>query len=216
VFSNMKMSLGQSKRLHGLLKQLNLVEEKKSLVYFFTANSSESAADLEPHQAQAMIEHLAACAGVGGYSPPRGLAQPAPAPAPPAAAAPKRRGRPPGTARPAAPKVPPSAEAANRMRRKLFAIGRNIGWLSGDTADDRAMNRAKLNGILERISYLKKPLSSYAPAKLPKLVAQFEQIEKNYAKAAQMRDAGAAVANLLAELGLPTEFTTPTRKPANL
>ena len=90
------------------------------------------------------------------------------------------------------------------MRRKLFAIGRAIGWLSGDTDADRAMNRAKLDHFLRTKSYLKKPLNAYAPAELPKLVAQFELIEKNIKKSADNREAGQAVAELLAELDLPT------------
>ncbi|MDQ2771555.1 MAG: hypothetical protein M3Y54_13780, partial [Bacteroidota bacterium] len=64
----MKMSIGQNKRLHGLLNQLGLMEHKKDLVFFFTAQRSESSADLEPHQAQALIEHLATQAGLPGYT----------------------------------------------------------------------------------------------------------------------------------------------------
>jgi hypothetical protein len=102
------------------------------------------------------------------------------------------------------------------MRRKIFAIGRAIGWLSGDTAEDHAMNRAKLDSFLLTHSYLKKPLKDYTPAELPKLVAQFELIEKQVKKAADNREAGAAVAGLLGELGLPAApaRTRSPRKPA--
>ena len=210
----MKMLPGQNKRLHALLGQLGLMEEKKALVWFFTAQRSESAKDLEPHQAQALIEHLAASIGAGGYTPPRGLVPTAQAAPTPAADAPKRRGRPPGTGQPKPARPAPDAEAANRMRRKIFAIGRAIGWLSGDTDADRAMNRAKLNSFLERKSYLKKPLNAYAPAELPKLVAQFELIEKNVKKQADNREAGDAVAALLAELDLPAAPAPTPRKPA--
>ena len=212
----MKMSPAQNRRLNALLTQTGMSgeAEKSALVLYFTANRSKSRKDLEPHQAQALIDHLAAQAGLPGYTPPRQAApaaQPAPAAAP-AAAAPKRRGRPaapkPTTARPA-----PDAEAANRMRRKLFAIGRSIGWLSGETDEDRAMNRAKLDAFLVSKSYLKKPLKHYAPAELPKLVSQFEQIQKNVEKAAQNREAGQAVAALLAELDLPTAPARRSRSP---
>lgn len=203
----MKMLPGQNKRLHALLQQLGLMEDKKALVWYFSAQRTESARDLEQHQAQALIEHLAASIGQPGYTPPRGVvlaAQQPAAPAPPAAPASKRRGRPPGAGKPQSNRPALDAEAANRMRRKVFAIGRAIGWLSGSSEADLAMNRAKLDAFMVTKSYLKKPLNSYAPAELPKLVAQFEQIEKGYKKAADNREAGAAVADLLAELGLPT------------
>lgn len=215
----MKMLPGQNKRLHALLQQLNLMEDKKALVWYFSAQRTESARELEQHQAQALIEHLAASIGQPGYAPPRGVVlaaqQPIPT-APPTAATPKRRGRPLGTSKLKSDRPAPDAEAANRMRRKIFAIGRAIGWLSGDTDADRAMNRAKLNSFLERKSYLKKPLNQYAPAELPKLVAQFELIEKNIKKSADNREAGDAVAALLAELALPAAPARPTspRKPA--
>jgi hypothetical protein len=105
------------------------------------------------------------------------------------------------------------------MRRKIFAIGRAIGWLSGDTDEDRAMNRAKLDTFLRTKSYLKKPLNYYAPAELPKLVAQFELIEKHVKASADNRAAGGAVADLLADLNLsvavqPARRARSTRKPA--
>ena len=205
----MKMSLAQNKRLHALLTQAGMMEHKKDLVLYFTANRSDSARDLEPHQAQALIEHLAAALGAPGYTPPRQVAPAAQAaPAPAAGLAPARRGR------PAAPKPAPDADAANRMRRKLFAIGRAIGWLTGESRTDLAMNRAKLDHFLTERSYLKKPLARYAPAELPKLVSQFEQIQKHVGQAA----AGRAVADLLSELPavLPAPRTRATRKPAAL
>ena len=208
----MKMSLAQNKRLNALLTQTGMSgeAEKNALVLYFTANRSTSRKDLEPHQAQALIEHLAAQAGLPGYTPPRHAA--------PAAAAPKRGGRA-TTAKPRAARPAPDAETANRMRRKLFAIGRAIGWLSGETAEDLAMNRAKLDAFLVNKSYLKKPLKFYAPAELPKLVSQFEMIQKHVEKSAANREAGQAVADLLAELDLPSapapaRRSRSTRKPA--
>jgi len=210
----MKMTLGQNKRLHALLSQLNLMDCKAELVYYFSAQRTESARELEPHQAQALIEHLAEAGGLPDYTPPRSQAAPVPAPALAAPATPapaKRRGRPPGPPKPA--RSAPDAEACNRMRRKLFAIGRAIGWLSGDTEADRAMNRAKLDTFLRTKSYLKKPLNAYTPAELPRLVAQFELIERNVQKAADNREAADAVADLLAELDLPTAPAPARRRP---
>jgi len=210
----MKMSPAQNKRLNALLTQtgMNGEEEKNALVLYFTANRSTSRKDLEPHQAQALIDHLASVSGLPGYTPPRHAA-PVAQPAPVASAAK------PSSSRASKPKAVPSPEAANRMRRKIFAIGRAIGWLSGDTDEDRAMNRAKLDAFLRTKSYLKKPLNYYAPAELPKLVAQFELIEKHYAQSADNRAAGDAVADLLAGLDLsvaaqPARRARSTRKPA--
>ncbi len=211
----MKMSPAQNKRLNALLTQtgMNGEAEKSALVLYFTANRSGSRKDLEPHQAQALIEHLATQAGLPGYTPPRHAA-PA-AQAAPVVSAPAAK---PGSSRVRKPKAVPSPEAANRMRRKIFAIGRAIGWLSGDTDEDRAMNRAKLDTFLRTKSYLKKPLNYYAPAELPKLVAQFELIEKHVKASADNRAAGQAVAELLADLNLPTaqpaRRARSTRKPA--
>lgn len=203
----MKMTLAQNRRLHGLLNLVGLLEEKAALVYYFSAQRTESASELEPHQAEALIEHLAAHAREHGLEARTAPAGP-PAPTAPAAApAPKHRGRPAGTGKPRPTKPAPTAEAAQRMRRKLFAIGRAIGWLSGDSDADRAMNRAKLDDFLTRKSYLKKPLAHYAPAELPKLVSQFELIQKHY----QQAEAGHAVKGLLAELQLPVTTKRPTK-----
>lgn len=198
----MKMSLAQNKRLNALLTQAGMSgeEEKSALVLYFTANRSTSRKDLEPHQAQALIEHLAKAVGVPGYTLPRH----APPAAQPTPAAPCR-------GRSTTPKATPDAEAANRMRRKLFAIGRAIGWLTGESRDELAMNRAKLDRFLTERSYLKKPLNQYASAELPKLVSQFEQIQKHV----EQSTAGWAVADLLSELPavLPAPRTRSSRKP---
>lgn len=213
----MKMSLAQNKRLNALLTQtgMNGETEKSALVLYFTANRSSSRKDLEPHQAQALIEHLANVSGLPGYTPPRHaapVAQAAPVVSVPAAKPSSRQAT-------TKPKAVPDADAAHRMRRKIFAIGRAIGWLTGSSPEDLAMNRAKLDDFLVRKSYLKKRLNSYAPAELPKLVAQFELIEKNYAKSAANRAAGDAVADLLVGLDLsvaaqPARRARSTRKPA--
>jgi hypothetical protein len=97
---------------------------------------------------------------------------------------------------------------AQKMRRKLFAIARAMGWCSGDTAEDHAMNRAVVDKFLIEHSYLKKPLSSYTPAELPKLVSQFEQIQKH----SKASEASRAVKGLLADVGL-TVTTKRTPRP---
>ena len=78
----------QNRRLHQLLNQLGLLDDKAGLVSYFSAKRTTSTKELAEHQAQALIEHLA------GLQPPT-----------------------------AAPQRPANDDAANRMRRKLFAIG---------------------------------------------------------------------------------------------
>jgi hypothetical protein len=192
----MKMSLAQNKRLHGLLNLLGMMEDKKALVSYFSAKRTESARELEPHQAAALIDHLAADARARGLEADTGAAGPPALVAPPAPVA-KRRGRPPGTGKPKPAKVP-TAEQAQKMRRKIFAIGRALGWLTGNSPEDLAMNSAKLDKFLSEHGYLKKPLRYFTPAELPKLVSQFEQIQKHDKTA----EASRAVKGLLAETGL--------------
>ncbi len=202
----MKMSLAQNKRLHGLLNLLGMMEDKKALVLYFSAKRTDSARELEPHQAAALIEHLAADARARGLEADTGVAgPPAPPPAPVAPAA-KRRGRPPGTAKPK-PTMVPTAEQAQKMRRKIFAIGRALGWLSGNSPEDLAMNSAKLDTFLSEHGYLKKPLRYFSPAELPKLVSQFEQIQKHDKTA----EASRAVKGLLAATGLSVTTKRNTR-----
>ena len=165
----------QNRRLHQLLNQLGLQDDKAGLVAYFSAKRATSTKDLEQHQAQALIDYLA------------GLQRPA-----------------------ATPQQPGPDDAANRMRRKIFAIGRAIGWLSGHTAEDLAMNKAKLDAFLTERGYLKKPLRQYTAAELPKLVSQFEQIQKH----CEEQGAGRAVTDLLAGLAVaPATRPRRSRKP---
>ncbi|MFB9862387.1 phage protein GemA/Gp16 family protein [Rufibacter immobilis] len=89
-----------------------------------------------------------------------------------------------------------------KMRRKIFAICYTIGWIEGDSKEDRAMNRAKIDSFCTRNSYLKKPLNDYTLAELPKLVSQFELIKKHVEQSKTNKEAGQAVRAVLAELGL--------------
>lgn len=169
-----KINPAQNRRLHQLINQLGLQDDKAGLVHHFTAKRYTSTKDMAEHQAQALIDYLA------GLVPPT-----------------------------ASPTAPP-ADAANRMRRKVFAIGRAIGWLSGETPADLAMNRAKLDQFLCARGVYKKPLNQYTAAELPKLVSQFEQIQRHY----EEHGAGQAVTDLLAELNLPVAPAPRTRRPS--
>ncbi|WP_192821205.1 phage protein GemA/Gp16 family protein [Rufibacter sp. LB8] len=91
---------------------------------------------------------------------------------------------------------------AEKMRRKIFAICYTIGWIEGESPADRAMNRAKIDSFCARNSYLRKPLNDYTLDELPKLVSQFEQIQRHVEKSKLSKEAGQAVRAVLAELGL--------------
>lgn len=87
---------------------------------------------------------------------------------------------------------------ADRMRKKIIAICYKIEWIYGNSPEDRKMNMAKIDNFLKKAGCLKKPLNAFTVKELPKLVSQFEQIEKHYEKAV----AGKAVKSLLDELNL--------------
>lgn len=170
------MNAAQNRRFHALLNQAGLLEEKKALVRYFSANRTESSKELAPHQVQTLLDWLAA--QVPGAAAPRPVA---PAPAPTAKRA-----------------TAYGDEAAHRMRRKIFALARAIGWATGETPEDKAMNAAVVDAFCVARGYLKKPLHQYTTAELPKLVSQWEQIQKHTTHAAANR----AVQALLAEAGL--------------
>lgn len=89
-------------------------------------------------------------------------------------------------------------DAADVMRKKVFSLCREMGYISGFSDEDKKMNKAVVYGLVERIGYAKKPLMAYAASELPKLVSQFETMKLNNDKAS----ASKAVAALKRELGL--------------
>lgn len=89
-------------------------------------------------------------------------------------------------------------DAADVMRKKIFSLCREMGYISGFSGEDKQMNKAVVYGLVERIGYAKKPLMAYAASELPKLVSQFESMMQNNNKAA----ASKAVCELKKELGL--------------
>lgn len=89
-------------------------------------------------------------------------------------------------------------DSKSRMIKKIFAICRSLGWIYGNSPEDRKMNNAKLGSFIERKGYLKKPLKDYNESELPGLVSQFESIQKNIEKSKANKE----VKELLAELNL--------------
>lgn len=92
----------------------------------------------------------------------------------------------------------PSRQADDAMRKKVFHLCRDMGYITGHNDDDLKMNKAVVYALVLRVGYLKKPLMQYSSEELPKLVSQFVSMQKNNNKAA----AAKAVAALKAELGL--------------
>lgn len=89
-------------------------------------------------------------------------------------------------------------EKADRMRKKVMAICFSIGWFEGNTHEDWKINLAKLDSFLLRSGCLKKPLMQYTEKELPRLVSQFEQIQKHQ----EQTEAGKAVKGLLNGLNI--------------
>jgi len=157
----MKITPAQNRRLHQLLHDLGLMEDKKHLVSMTTRGRTESSKELSVAEAKTLILHLEG--------------------------------------------VTTKDDRADKMRKKIFAICYNIGWIYGNSPEDRKINQAAIDRIVQKIGYLKKPLNEFTPAQLPKLVSQFEQIEKyyrNYNSAQAGKEADQAVSDLIKELNL--------------
>lgn len=92
-------------------------------------------------------------------------------------------------------------DPCDRMRKKIFAICHTIGWLYDQTDIDRKLNQAKIDAFIKRYGYLKKALNKYSRQELPKLVSQFEAIQKKVDK----ERANKAVDKLLSEIGITTQ-----------
>ncbi|MES2732864.1 MAG: hypothetical protein V4714_14010 [Bacteroidota bacterium] len=150
----MKITLPQNKRLHQLLHELDLMEDKKHLISMITRGRTESSKELSVNEAKTLILHLE---GIGSPD-----------------------------------------SVADRMRKKIFAICYKLEWIYGNSPEDHKMNRVIIDNFIKTKGYLKKPLNAFTVAELPKLVSQFEQIEKHTEKA----QAGKAVKGLLDELNI--------------
>lgn len=62
-------------------------------------------------------------------------------------------------------------DSCQRMRRKVIAMAREIGWI---VKDQKRVDLKKIDGWCRKFSYLKKSLNRYTFEELPKLVRQFE------------------------------------------
>jgi hypothetical protein len=66
------------------------------------------------------------------------------------------------------------AEQADKLRKKLFSIAREMGWVTNGKVDQR------LHTWVLKYGFLKKALNDYSVAELPKLITQMEYVLKDY------------------------------------
>lgn len=66
------------------------------------------------------------------------------------------------------------AEQADKLRKKLFSIAREMGWVTNGKVDQR------LHAWVLKYGHQKKALNDYSLAELPKLITQMEYVLKDY------------------------------------
>ena len=82
-----------------------------------------------------------------------------------------------------------AAEAPlQRMRRKVFALAREMGMIWGETKEDNRMNAAKINRFLKSRGAVKKPLNKLKYEELQQVVSQFQSMAKKEGKRAFGRE----------------------------
>jgi hypothetical protein len=72
------------------------------------------------------------------------------------------------------------SESQRKMTGKIFYYAHEMGWVKTNTAGQRVADGERVNEWMIKSSYLKKKLSAYTLAELPKLVSQFAQVYKYY------------------------------------
>lgn len=90
-----------------------------------------------------------------------------------------------------------------KLRKKVFAVAYEAGFIYGDSPEDKRMNTAKLNAFLLKCGTAKKELNAMTGAELARVVAQFKQIVKhtNESKASK------ATKSLLSTLNISVQDT---------
>jgi hypothetical protein len=172
------MTPAQNKRLHQLLARTGRTPYKAELVGSFTGGRSGSSKDLSVDEAQMLISHLEGLLKNSGEALNAGLS-----------GTPAKKGY-------------LDMKPDERMRRKIFGLCREMGYIDGDTKEDRKLNQVIVYGIVERKGYLNKPLMQYSTDELVKLVSQFEAMKRNNQKQA----ARTAVVRLLEEMNIQSMY----------
>ena len=91
-------------------------------------------------------------------------------------------------------------DGRTNLIKKLYAMAYKAKIIFDGNADDKKMNRAKLDRFLKEKGAVKKPLDKLTKIDLVKVVSQFEQIVKNNEKS----HFGKGVKSLLNDLKIST------------
>ncbi len=142
----------QLTKIHVLLNQLGVIDEKAELVKQITNGRETSSRQLTFNEAKSLLAHLS------------------------------------------------KFDPLDKMRRKVFALAYEAGFIYGNTLEDRQMNIAKLNKFLRVSGTVKKDLNRMNKDELIKVINQFTGILKNNEKTA----ASKCAKSVLNEIGIPT------------
>ncbi len=82
------------------------------------------------------------------------------------------------------------------MRKKVFALSREIGFAYGNSREDNKMNLAKINRFLLKYGTVKKKLNDLRYKELVQVISQFEAMAKSHQKK-QMTEAIKQIQELL-------------------
>lgn len=154
--------LAQNRLLHSLLNELKLMDQKQILVCSFTGQRTYSSKEMTMTERSLMIRHLQS---IKGSTPKSQLA-----PAKPAQMSDVEK------------------EQMNVMRRKIFSLCRSMGYIWGDSPDDRRINQFVVYGLVERKGKYKKPMNKLSYKELTDTVSQFQSMLKNNDKTAARRE----------------------------
>jgi hypothetical protein len=154
-----------NRQLHALLTQTGLTEQKPLLVESFSGGRETSSKELKDHEAIEMIKYLKA----------ELLKKQQPANNDPKHI---------GNVMPAAFKANTPGKQANTMRKKIIALGHQMGW-SGihPTSGNKIADMERINAWCVKYGYLHKQLNDYTILELPKLVTQFDNLYKTFLNA---------------------------------
>lgn len=83
-------------------------------------------------------------------------------------------------------KQDPQEQQAETMRRKIIAIARSMGWQKTMVSTDGELrvkaDMQRIDAFCQKQGFLHKKLNQYLYHQLPKLVSQFEAVQKDYLK----------------------------------
>ena len=150
----------QNRKLHALLTQANMMDDKKTLVKEYTNGRSESSTDMNFHEAEALIRHL----------------EQAVKSTKPAIATVKKTSYDPEFAK-------------NKMRNKMLAIGYSMGWDKSSSPEHASLDRAVINRMsveswcLSDKSKYGKGLYDMNTKELADTISQFERVARSTLKA---------------------------------